>query len=217
MSQFQEKSSRSRILHTAKKIFGRLGYVEATMEQVAEKSGVPQKIIDQYFTSKEGLLMETQKAVFRELHRRFTIQANNGESGLHTALDALDAMWQSTRDLKDIAPFMLDTLNLGNKKKSLRPQLDTFYHESTSLLEDGIRKVFAENVATLVIPPQRVAILIRIALSGLLLELSRADSPEKMKEIDQAYADIRSLFEQFILQQEDKLWDEATDSVPLPW
>ena len=214
---YQDKQYRTQILNTARKLFGRIGYRDATIEQVAKTAGVSKKILQHYFQSKEGLLMETQRVVFRELHRRFTRQALGKEDGLKTALDALDAMWQTTRELRDIAPFMLETLNLGNKNATLRPQLDQFYRESTSLLEDGIRKVFANELGTLVIPPDRMAILIRIFLSGMVVELAQVKSPEQLKELDQIYADIRSMFERFIVEKELFKLDEDTDSVPLPW
>ena len=213
----QDKQHRSQILNTARKIFGRIGYRDATIEQVAKTAGVSKKILQHYFQSKEGLLMETQRVVFRELHRRFTQQALGKEKGLTTALDALDAMWKTARDLRDIAPFMLETLNLGNKNASLKPQLEQFYRESTSLLEDGIRKVFSNELGTLVIPPDRMAILIRIFLSGMIVELAQIQSPEQLKELDQVYTDIRSMFERFVVEKDVFELDEDTDSVPLPW
>ena len=217
MSTKQEKTPRSQILHTAKKLFGRIGYRDATIEQVIKTAGVSKRVFQQYFQTKEGLLIETQRAVFRELHRRFTRQALGEKQGLSTALDALDAMWQTARDLRDIAPFMLETLNLGNKNASLRPQLEQFYQESTSLLEDGIRKVFVKELGVLIIPPEQMAILIRILLSGLVVELAQVQSTEQLNQLDQVYANIRSLFEKFVVQNEDLTWNEETDTVPLPW
>ena len=213
----QDKQNRSQILQTAKKLFGRIGYRDATIEQVARTAGVSKKILQQYFQSKEGLLMETQSAVFRELHRRFTRQAIGKEKGITTALDALDAMWQTTRELRDIAPFILETLNLGSKNAILQPQLELFYRESTSLLEDGIRKVFSNELGTLVIPPERMAILIRIFLSGMGVELAQVKSNEQLEELDLIYGDIRSMFERFVVEKENFPFDEDTDSVPLPW
>ena len=217
MSTSQDKQYRSKILHTARKLFGRIGYRDATIDQVATSAGVSKRILQKYFQSKEGLLMETQRVVFRELHRRFTREALGHDKGLSTALDALDAMWQTTRDLRDIAPFMLETLNLGNKNAALKPQLEQFYRESTSLLEDGIRKVFSNELGVLVIPPERMAIVIRILLSGMVVELAQVQSTDQLTELDKVYADIRSLFERFVVQQEELQWDDDTDSVPLPW
>ena len=92
-----------------------------------------------------------------------------------------------------------------------------FYRESTLLLEDGIRKVFAEQLSELVISPERMAVLIRVLLSGLVVEMAGATTDDELKELDQAYRDIRTLFGDFVVMSDDWEVDEHTDSVPLPW
>ena len=64
-----------------------------------------------------------------------------------------------------------------------------------------------------------MAILIRILLEGLIVELAQAHSPEELSEIDQAYRDLRELFQQFALSPEKKQIKVLKDknSVPLPW
>ncbi len=211
------KHTPTRILSAARKIFGQFGYRGASMNEVAKAAGVSKGLLHYHFNSKEGLLIEAQKSVFKELHRRFTERAHRGDHGVSTALDALDAMWTSVRDLREGAPFIVETLSLGGQQGRLSPHVKTFYRESTSLLEDGIRKVFSDNVGSLVIPPHRMAVLIRILLSGLMLELAQAKSEQELKEVDQAYGDMRTLFQQFVLINDELSIDEETDSIPLPW
>ena len=187
------------------------------MEQVAKAAGVSKGLLHYHFRSKEGLLIEAQKSVFKELHRRFSERVTRGDSGVDTALDALDSMWTSVRDLRDGAPFIVETLSLGGQQGPLRPHIQNFYRESTALLEDGIRKVFSENIGSLVIPPHRMAILIRILLSGLMVELAQAKTDQELQDIDRAYSDMRTLFQQFVLIENDFSIDESTDSIPLPW
>ena len=210
-------STSTQILRAAKKIFGQLGYRGASMEQVAKAAGVSKGLLHYHFRSKEGLLIEAQKSVFKELHRRFSERVTRGDSGVDTALDALDSMWTSVRDLRDGAPFIVETLSLGGQQGPLRPHIQNFYRESTALLEDGIRKVFSENIGSLVIPPHRMAILIRILLSGLMVELAQAKTDQELQDIDRAYSDMRTLFQQFVLIENDFSIDESTDSIPLPW
>ena len=212
-----KKQNSKNILSAAKKLFGQLGYRRASLEQVAKAAGVSKALLHYHFNSKEGLLLEAQKSVFKELHKRFTERATRGDQGVATALDALDAMWTSVRDLREGAPFIVQTLSLGGQDGPLRPFIQTFYHESTSLLEDGIRKVFSEDVGSLVIPPYRMAILIRILLSGFVVEFAQAKSEKDYREIDQAYGDLRTLFQQFVLLKSDFDLDDETDSIPLPW
>jgi len=211
------KPTSLKILRAARKMFGQLGYRGASLDEVAKAAGVSKGLLHYHFNNKEGLLIEAQKSVFKELHRRFTERATRGEQGVNTALDALDAMWTSVRDLRDGAPFIVETLSLGGQEGPMRPHIRNFYRESTSLLEDGIKKVFSDKVGLLVIPPYRMAVLIRILLSGLMVELAQAKTEQELKEIDQAYGDMRTLFQQFVLIKSEFELDEETDSIPLPW
>jgi AcrR family transcriptional regulator len=212
-----KKNTPARIVRAAKQLFGQLGYRGASMDQVAKAAGVSKGLLHYHFRSKEGLLVEAQKSVFKELHRRFIERASQGEHGVGTALDALDAMWTSIRDLRAGAPFVVETLSLGSQDGPLRTHMRRFYRESTSLLEDGIRKVFSDDLGDLVIPPHRMAVLIRILLSGLVVELAQARTEAELKEVDQAYGDLRTLFQQFVLVDPSVELDEDTESVPLPW
>ena len=93
---------------------------------------------------------------------------------------------------------------------------DSFTKNRRSFLEDGIRKVFAEQLSELVISPERMAVLIHL-LSGLVVEMAGATTDDELKELDQAYRDIRTLFGDFVVMSDDWEVDEETDSVPLPW
>ena len=161
-------------------------------------------------TQKESLLIEAQRLVFRELHKRFLERAQRGEKGLSSALDALDSMWASIRNLSLGAPFLVETLGKASHKEPLRLQLQDFYLESTRLLEDGIRAVFSEQLHMLSIPPERMAKLIRILLEGLLMELAQAQNEQDLAQVDQAYTDMRQLFAQFVLKKEQPPPIEST-------
>ena len=109
---------------------------------------------------------------------------------------------KGSQEMHDDTTMGMDSLKkAGSKNAVLRPQLEIFYRESTSLLEDGIRKVFAKELGTLVIPPERTAILIRIFLSGMVVELAQVNSSEQLEELDLIYADIRSMFERFVVEK----------------
>ncbi|MEC7984526.1 MAG: hypothetical protein VX278_05145 [Myxococcota bacterium] len=168
-------------------------------------------------TQRESLLIETQRGVFRELHKRFLERAHRGEKGLASALDALDSMWSSIRTLSPGAPFLVETLGKASQKDHLRLQLQDFYLESTRLLEDGIRAVFSDQLHQLSIPPERMAKLIRILLEGLLIELAHAQNEHDLAQVDQAYADMRQLFAQFVLKNEEDPVLESAENLVLPW
>lgn len=166
-------------------------------------------------TAADVLLMESQQAAYIQLHRRFTERASRGEGGLDSALDALDAMWETIRQLRASAPAILMTLS--NAEEEVQHRRARFYAESTRLLEDAIRVVFASDLGQLAVPPERVARLVRVALEGLVVELAQARSAEDVAAIDQAYADLRALFARFVLAPGATVEAVTLEPIPLPW
>ncbi len=158
-------------------------------------------------------LLESQHAAYVELHRRFTERAQAGDGGLQSALDALDAMWQMIRQLRAGAPAVLQTLS----NEAVVERRARFYLESTRLLEDAIRSVFASNLGQLAIPPARMAVLVRVALEGLVVELAQARNAADVATVDQAYTDFRALFERSVLHEGPAVEPIALEPIALPW
>src|SRR5687768_267579 len=118
------------------------------------------------------LFMDSQHAAYVQLHKRFTERAGRGDGGLRSALEALDAMWETIRLLRGGAPAVL--LTLSSADETVQGRRARFYLESTMLLEDAIRAVFANDLGQLAVPPERVAVLVRVVIEGLVVELAQA-------------------------------------------
>lgn len=161
------------------------------------------------------LLLESQHAAYVQLHRRFIERAERGEGGLANALDALDAMWETIRQLRGSAPAVLMTLS--NVQEHVQDRRARFYVESTTLLEDAIRVVFASDLGQLAVPPDRMAMLVRVALEGLVVELAQARNAEEVAAVDQAYADLRTLFARFVLTPGPAVETVSLEPIALPW
>lgn len=162
------------------------------------------------------VLLETQQAAYVQLHRRFTERASRGDAGLTSALEALDAMWETIRMLRSVAPSVL--LTLSSAEEVVQQRRARFYNESTRLLADAIRVVFAADLGLLSIPPERLAVLVRVALEGLVVELAQAHDAADVARVDQAYLDLRALFERFVAPLADTVPPTLVlDPIPLPW
>lgn len=209
--------TRLNILRTAKRLFERAGYQGTTFDEVAHVAGMSAATMRNHFENKESLLLETQRTIFRELHTRITKQASTSDNPMSNALDALDSMWATIQEMKATAPFIVETLMLRRGDGEINGQIRTFYQESTNLLEDGIRTVFANKLSELVISPERMSVLIRVLLSGLVVEMAGATTDKERTELNQAYRDFRALFQDFVVMSDQWDVDETTDSVPLPW
>ena len=164
----------------------------------------------------DGAGRGAQTAAYQQIYRRFTDRAKAGEGGLASAMEALDAMWQNVRQLRGGAPAIL--LTLSNQEVSERRQ--RFYQESTDLLEDAIREVFKTDLGQLAVPPERMALLIRVVLEGLVVELAQAKTADDVARVDQAYADLRRLFEGFVIMGDaapTPVTELVLEPIPLPW
>ena len=135
-----------------------------------------------------------------------------------SALEALDAAWEAIRDLHGGAAFVVETLALSNHDSALGRRVADFYDESTALLEDAIAQVFSSDLDQLAVPPERMAVLLRVLSEGLVVELARARTEAELIRVDRAYRDFRDLFGRFVLgggQPVDK--DALAGPMALPW
>ncbi len=189
----------SRILDAAGRLFSQAGFERASMHDVAEAAGVSKGLLHYHFKSKEHLLIEAQRAIFRLIYRRFEDRFRRGERGLDPALEALDALWQAVRDLRVQTPFLVETASLVSREPAVAEQVDSFYGEAMGLLEQGIIEVFRDDLRALVLPPRRLARLVRVALHGLIMDLALARSEADLALIDQSYADLRALLRKNLL------------------
>ncbi|MCA9495109.1 MAG: hypothetical protein KC621_34510, partial [Myxococcales bacterium] len=160
------------------------------------------------------LFMDSQHAAYVQLHRRFIERANAGAGGWTSALEALDAMWEIVRLLRGGAPAVL--LTLSSDEHAVQERRSRFYLESTDLLEDAIRAVLAADLPQLAVPPERLAVLVRVTLEGLVVELAQARTPEDVARVDQAYLDLRMMFGRLVSEPVEAP-DLQLEPIPLPW
>jgi AcrR family transcriptional regulator len=184
----------TRILDSAARLFGRDGYRGATMHAVAEAAGVSKGLLHYHFRSKEHLLIEAQRATFRQVHRRIDERVHRGDLGMATALEGLDAIWGAVREMRSWAPFMVETMSLSSSDVPIRERLDAFYVESEGLLVEAIERIFRAESDSLTLPPERLARLVRITLHGLIIELAYARNDAELARVDEAYRDLRDVF-----------------------
>lgn len=188
-----------RIVDAAARLFGAEGFQGASMDAVARAAGVSKGLLHYHFRSKEHLLVEAQRATFRKIHERFEERFEQGERGLPTALEGIDALWEAVLEMRGWAPFLIQTMSLAAQERPLRSHVDDFYRESMILLERGVRNAFAEDAGQLAVTPDRLAMLIRTSIHGLVVELSYARTPGELERVDQAYRDLREFFARAVL------------------
>lgn len=202
----QTKGARSiqRIVDAAAGLFGSAGYRGASMTAVAKAAGVSKGLLHYHFESKEHLLFEAQRAAYRRIHEHFEARFKQGERGLDTALEALDALWLAIYEMRAWAPFMMETVSLSSQNERVRTLLHNFLDEAMTLLESGVAQVFRDEQDRLITTPPRVAWLVRAGIHGLVVELSLARTDEDLRRVEQTYEDMKRMFEHSILSNDDR-------------
>ena len=188
-----------RIVEAAAKLFGREGFQKASMTAVARAAGVSKGLLHYHFRSKEHLMIEAQRATFRQIHSRFRERFDRGERGMEPALEALDALWEAVLEMHAWTPFMVETLTHCMGDRPLREEADAFYSEAMGLLEDGIEATFSDQLGQLAVPPDHLARMVRACMHGLIIELAWARTPEEVAVVKQTYLDLKDTFARAIL------------------
>lgn len=188
-----------RILDAATRVVGAHGLDRTSLLDIARAAGVPFGLLRYHFRSKEHLLIEAQRAAFRRIHERFEDRFERGEGGVGTALEALDALYDSVRELHPWTPFMVQTMALAARDPALGDRLDDFNAEALARVELGLYRLFTDSLHRLALPPERLARAVRTGLYGLVVELSAARTEEERRKVDETYRDVRHLLEQVVL------------------
>ncbi len=198
-----------RILEAAANLFGRDGFSGASMHDVAREAGVSKGLLHYHFESKEHLLIEAQRATFRQIFLRFTERFERGERGVPTAVDALDALWESLVAMKAWTPFMVETISQAVADRPVRPAVDAFYDEAMALLVEGIETTFERDRDRMAVPPDRLARMVRVNMHGLIVELARARDDEELARAEQTYRDLRDMFARVVLDPDHPTPEEV--------
>lgn len=190
-----------RILDAAARIFGREGFQGASMSAVARAAGVSKGLLHYHFDSKEHLLIEAQRATFRQIHSRFQERHQAGQVGVDGALEVLDNLWDALRGMRLWAPFMVEILALGAHRGTITNTLEDFVSEGMVLLESGITKVFGDDLTGMEVSASRMGRLVRVSMYGLIVELAYARDEEQLATVDQTYQDLRDTFAVIAMQR----------------
>ncbi|HMV66402.1 MAG TPA: helix-turn-helix domain-containing protein [Myxococcota bacterium] len=192
-------ASFQRILDAARQIVGRYGLDRASLADIAALAGVPPGVLRYHFRSKEHLLIEAWRATFKRIHEQFERRFSEGDRGVGTAMEALDALWASLRDMYGWAPFMVQTMAFATRDRALAERLADFNAEALARVELGLMRLFADELDRLVLPPDRLSRAVRTGLYGLIVELASARDDAERALVDQTYLDVRAMLERVVM------------------
>jgi AcrR family transcriptional regulator len=90
--------TRRRLLDAAERVFGELGYHEASVVKVADAAGVASGTFYLYFDSKKAIFDELMRDLNRRIRHAMTEGASQGTTRIEAELLGFQAYFQFTRD-----------------------------------------------------------------------------------------------------------------------
>jgi AcrR family transcriptional regulator len=184
----RENESVGRILRAAMVVWTRDGYHGASLKDVAMEAGVAKSLLHYHFQSKEHLLIELQAEWCRLVARAVRGRLAEGPPSIESAIDALDQVWNAMVSTRAQFPFAFEVWRQSETNLAIRERLVAFDREIRELIVDGVRRTMGE--AKLIIPIERLASLIHVALDGFSVRLWL---DEDLRAVRQIFDDFKAL------------------------
>ena len=182
-----------RILHAARKSFGRYGYQGASLNRIAKEAQVSKSLLHYHFDSKEHLFLEGQLQLFRDVLdriRQFSDASGPSSGQLHAALE--EVMVALEEDLDQML-VLLEIHSVTESVPGMRKHLDEFMADVEGLIVEGLRNTLGPAANELALPPERVARMLRTIFHGLVVEMALASNRTTRARVRETFDDVREL------------------------
>ena len=163
-----------RLLDAAREVFGRRGYGNASLEEIAEEAGFSRGALYHHFESKEALFLalldERLTERVNEIERVFaegeTTKEATIEQARQAANDAVDVFGQN----REWRALYLEFVAHADRSPDFRRQLALRSAACRDALTRVVRRRAEEVGIELPIPPEQLALAIEALAQGLAME-----------------------------------------------
>ncbi len=151
MKEEKRLSKEESIITAAEKVFSKVGYKNAKMEEVAKAAGITKVTLYTYFQSKENLYMALTYRGFQKLLNGYyqIIDKNKNESGLISSLALLNKFMDfSTENFvyNDALLNYFSTIRSADEKKLTEAIKDSIYFKKMQDIHNLIFKLSAKEI-----------------------------------------------------------------------
>ncbi len=176
------KETRERILTAARTVFGRRGYGEATMEEIALDAGVSNGALYHHFPSKGELFKEILDEHMREQH--FELAAFVPASSFREVIERFVSYWfNHLRTEHESDTLFVELWAQASREPEARAAVANFIRQGAGLIVQALRAAQRAGAVRADVDVEAAATLIYATMEGLfLLWAVHPDSidPEKL-------------------------------------
>lgn len=115
--------SKDRILETARRLFGELGYADTTYKRIAQEAGIADGLIAHHYGSKENLFQQVEITLLKEMLARIDESLYYASDGLSQVLNFAKCVLKASTSpesgfltLLRCSPFLTNTVTADNSE-----------------------------------------------------------------------------------------------------
>jgi AcrR family transcriptional regulator len=165
------------ILDAASRCFGRKGFANTTVQEIAREAGLTKSMVHYYFESKQVLIQELQAFVYERHFQR--VEQKLAEMGENLHGRAYEALWETFEIVKDkqFLRLQLELLSEAGRDPAVMKRLGVLQKRSRELIAAGVLDVLGERGAQMPAAPDALGTLIASVLHGIrVLEYVEGES-----------------------------------------
>jgi AcrR family transcriptional regulator len=165
------------------------------MKEIADEAGVSKALIHYHFESKETVLLETERMLYRTLSKEVMAISLTREPCLETALSALDSLAEAMVRFAPLTPVLVELGAIALRSEKLAVRMQRLQVEAFALIEAGLMQTLGPDVDRLIVPVERLASLLLSCLYGIALGALYRPDARPTQQLD----DLKTLLRDSLL------------------
>jgi AcrR family transcriptional regulator len=194
LPQQRAQETRKRIIDAASQVFGRRGYGQATVEEIASEAGVSNGALYHHFASKEELF---KAIVWEHLHEhRIELGALFPVSSFREAIERFAAYWLRHLETEhEVGSLIMECWTQATREPWARDAVGAMFRQGPDLIADMLRTGQSAGAVRSDLDIEAAALLLFAAGEGLAL--MKAIDPENI-EFERLRRPWADLIERFV-------------------
>jgi AcrR family transcriptional regulator len=170
----KREANRSRILQAARKVFGRRGYHGATIEEIADESGLSNGAVYYNFANKEDLffaLLETWRAeLIRDVERTFSRSEHRGGDPEEQLRDEVREILRTLGPSREWQLLLLEFVAYAARNPKFRTRFVAGRQKFKTTLTDALAQRIAALGLQPALPPEQLTLVLTALVNGLAVD-----------------------------------------------
>jgi AcrR family transcriptional regulator len=170
----KREANRARILQAARKVFGRRGYHGATIEEIADESGLSNGAVYYNFANKEDLffaLLETWRAeLIRDVERAFGRSVRRSGDPEEQLRDEVREILRTLGPSREWQLLLLEFVTYAARNPKFRRRFVAGRQKFKAALTDALSQRIAALGLEPTLPPEQLTLVLTALVNGFAVD-----------------------------------------------